>query len=80
MTNEGNYNWNTILKKGNSLNLNYKFVIASGSSVSRWESDPKRVLNAANLVKAVEKFAKGKYENCNYSLIGNNITLECYWR
>ena len=80
MTHEGNCSWTTILKKGNSLNFNYKFVIASGSSASRWESDPNRVLNGANLVKAVEKSANGKYENCNYSLSGNTITLECFWR
>ena len=69
-----------FLKKGNSLNFNYKFVIASGSSASRWESDPNRQFNGASLKKLADSVASGSYETCTYKKVGSVITMTCFWR
>ena len=80
MTNEGNCNWAATFAKGTTKSFNYKFVIAAGSSASRWESDPNRQFNGANLKKLADTAASGKYESCDYSKSGSVISLKCYWR
>ena len=80
MTNEGNCNWVATLSKGTNQKFSFKFVIGSGSSASRWESDPNRTFNGADLKSVADKAANGKYESCDYSKSGSVITLTCYWR
>ena len=80
MTNEGNCNWVATLSKGTNQKFSFKFVIGSGSSASRWESDPNRTFNGADLKSVADKAANGKYESCDYSKSGSLITLTCYWR
>ena len=80
MTNEGNCNWVATLSKGTNQKFSFKFIIGSGSSASRWESDPNRTFNGADLKSVADKAANGKYESCDYSKSGSVITLTCYWR
>ena len=80
MTNEGNCNWVATLSKGTNQKFSFKFIIGSGSSASRWESDPNRTFNGADLKSVADKTANGKYESCDYSKSGSVITLTCYWR
>jgi len=80
MTNEGNCNWSATFTKGTAQTFNYKFVIASGSSASRWENDPNRQFNGANLKKLANTSSNGTYESCKYTKSGNVITLTCSWR
>ena len=80
MTNEGNCNWSATFTKGTAQTFNYKFVIASGSSASRWENDPNRQFNGANLKKLANTSSNGTYESCTYTKSGNVITLTCSWR
>ena len=80
LKNEGNCNYVATFSKGTNLNFSYKFVIASGSTAYRWESDPNRTFNGANLKALADKASSGKYESCDYSKSGNVITLTCYWR
>ena len=80
LTNEGNCNFVATLSQGTNQSFSYKFVIASGSTAYRWESDPNRTFNGANLKALADKAANGKYESCDYKKSGNVITLTCYWR
>ena len=80
MTNEGNCNYVATFSKGTKQSFSYKFVIASGSTAYRWESDPNRTFNGANLKALADKASSGKYESCDYKKSGNVITLTCYWR
>ena len=80
MKNEGNCNWAATFLKGTSQNFSYKFVIASGSSAYRWESDPNRNFNGARLKTLADKASSGTYESCSYNKSGNTITLTCTWR
>ena len=80
MVSEGNCNWSVTYSKGTAKTFNYKFVIANGSSAVRWESDPNRVFNGANLKSLANSASSGKYENCSYSKSGSVITLTCSWR
>ena len=57
----------------------YKFVV-SGGSTTKWESDPNRVFNLANLSSIISSSDSGKYENCIYSKSGNLVSLKCSWR
>ena len=75
MTNEGNCNWVATLSKGTNQKFSFKFIIGSGSSASRWESDPNRTFNGADLKSVADKAANGKYESCDYSKSGSVITL-----
>ena len=78
MTSQGNCNWSASFKTTQSFS--YKFVIASGSTAYRWESDPNRTFNGANLKNVADKASSGTYETCSYSKSGNVITLNCSWR
>jgi len=80
MTHQGNCNWSATFSKGTSKNFSYKFVIASGSTAYRWESDPNRTFNGANLKAVADKASSGTYETCSYSKSGSVINLNCSWR
>ena len=80
MTNEGSCNWSATFTKGTAKTFNYKFVIANGSSASRWENDPNRQFNGASLLKLVNAASSGSYENCTYKKEGSVITMTCFWR
>ena len=80
MTNEGNCNFVATLSQGTNQSFSYKFVIASESTAYRWESDPNRTFNGANLKALADTASTGTYESCDYSKSGNVITLTCYWR
>ena len=78
MTNEGSCNWSATFTTAQTFN--YKFVIANGSSASRWESDPNRQFNGASLKKLADSVASGSYETCTYKKAGSVITMTCFWR
>jgi hypothetical protein len=78
MTNEGSCNWSATFTTAQTFN--YKFVIANGSSASRWESDPNRQFNGASLKKLADSVATGSYETCTYKKVGSVITMTCFWR
>ena len=80
MINEGNCQWVATFSQGTDLAFTYKFVIASGSSAYRWESDPNRTFNGENLKALVDTASSGEYESCSYSKSGSLISLTCYWR
>ena len=80
LTNEGNCNFVATLSQGTNQSFSYKFVIASESTAYRWESDPNRTFNGANLKALADTASTGTYESCDYSKSGNVITLTCYWR
>ena len=75
---EENCNWSYTLKNPSS-SFKYKFVV-SGGSTTKWESDPNRVFNLANLSSIISSSDSGKYENCIYSKSGNLVSLKCSWR
>ena len=80
LTNEGNCNYVATFSQGTNQSFSYKFVIASESTAYRWESDPNRTFNGADLKALADTEATGTYESCDYSKSGNVITLTCYWR
>ncbi len=49
LTNEGNCNYVATFSQGTNQSFSYKFVIASESTAYRWESDPNRTFNGADL-------------------------------
>lgn len=80
MTHEGNCVWSTTFSAATSKTFIYKFLVATGNTANRWESDPNRIFNGASLVSLANKSSSGKYETCSYSKSGKVITLECSWR
>ena len=77
--NEGSCNWSYTYNTP-SATMSYKFIIAIGSSVTKWESDPNRTFNYAALKNSVKASSSGKYQNCDYSKSGSIVTLTCNWR
>ena len=80
MTNTGNCNWAYTFSKGTSKSFSYKYVIAVGSSASRWESDPNRNFDGTSLKNLAKASASGKYDSCTYTKSGSVISLSCSWR
>ena len=77
--NEGSCNWSYTYNTP-SATMSYKFIIAIGSSVTKWESDPNRTFNYAALKNSVKASSSGKYQNYDYSKSGSIVTLTCNWR
>lgn len=80
MNSEGNCVWSTTLSEGTKKSFTYKFVVANGSSASRWENDPNRVFDGESLALTASSSSSGSYQNCSYSKSGKLITLTCLWK
>ena len=72
--------WTYTFKDGTTKEFRYKFVDSVEGSAYKVENDPFRMFKGKELAKLVSKNIVGKYEDCDYSISGDIVTLVCTWR
>ena len=72
--------WTYTFRDGTTKEFRYKFVDSIEGSAYKVESDPFRIFKGSTLAKLARKSIAGKYEDCDYSISGDMITLVCTWR